>query len=369
MRFPFRVFLVISGLIALLLAVGCSPSDEVPESQEVSRNVRVLPLESESLVEYFEVSGPVSPVLGTDLSVEESGPVIALPVVKGRAVEEGDLLLELDRTILKAEMESAASQLRMQEFNIDKIRQLFAAEKISRLELLTAEAQYEQAKSMNAVSARRYQRAGLRAPFAGILTDRYVELGQLVIPGQVAVRLIDPHVLKLEAYLTGGEVGWVQVGQHADIFLADAGAPVVGTVSWIGLEADRQTGKFRIEIEIPNEEVLLHAGIIGRASLQKRVLNGAVVIPRDAILPGSSGASAFVVNGDRAELRSIELGADQGVLVQVESGLEKGDRLVVRGHRELRDGSLVKVTETATAVDGSMAGDPDRIRSGAEVPR
>ena len=364
--FWMALFVVLAGLVLL---AGCTAEEEAAQAHEVSRNVRVLALAPETLVEYFEVSGPVSPVLGTDLSFEESGPVVALPVDKGQAVVDGQLLIELDRTILRSEMESAASQLEMQEFNIDKVRKLFEAAKISRLEMLKAEAQYEQAKARGSVTAQRYRRAGLTAPFDGVLTNRYVELGQLVLPGQVVARLIQPRILKLEAYLTATQVGWVSLGDVAEIHLDDGSGLVRGTVSWVGLEADRQTGKFRMEIEIPNEDLHHHAGIIGRARLPKQVLSGLVIIPRDAVLPEAGGVSAFIVEGDRAVKRSLQLGADQGALVLVKSGLEPGDRLVVRGHRELRDGSLVKVTETASEADGSMAGDPEGVGAGAEVSR
>ncbi|MBU8870719.1 MAG: efflux RND transporter periplasmic adaptor subunit [Gemmatimonadales bacterium] len=353
----------------LLLSAGCSPQQEAGDNPEVARNVRVLGLSSQTLVEYFEVSGPVSPVLGTDVSVEEAGLIIALPVDKGQAVVAGQLLLELDRTILLAEMESAASLLKMQDFNIDKVRTLYKAGKVSRLELLTNESQYEQARAQAAVTGQRYHRAALSAPFDGILTDRFVEIGQLVLPGQMVLRLIDPHVLKLEAYLTGTEVGWVRVGDHAEISLGERLETAQGKVSWVGLEADRMTGKFRMEIEIPNQELKHHSGIIGRARLPKRTLSDALVIPRVAVLHDSAGVSAYIIQGDHAVLRRLVLGADQGSLVVVEKGLESGDQLVVRGHRDLRDGSLVKVTETSVAIDGSLTGDPDHLGVGVEVSR
>ena len=113
----------------------------------------------------------------------------------------------------------------------------------------------------------------------------------------------------------------------------------------------------------------MHAGVIGRARLPKQTLTDAVIIPRDAVLPQGATPTAFVVEGDRARRRQLELGPDQGALVVVRGGLQSGDRLVVRGHRELRDGSLVNVTETATAADGSISGDPGTVRTATEVSR
>jgi RND family efflux transporter MFP subunit len=188
--------------------------------------------------------------------------------------------------------------------------------------------------------------------------DRYVELGELVVPGQRVARLLDPYTLKLEAYLTDAQVQWVTVGEKATIKLGQTWETASGAVSWIGFEADRMTGKFKVEIEIPNPDLKYHSGVIGRARLDKNQVTGVVAIPRGAVLPGRTGPTAFVVEGDRAVLRRLELGSYQGLMVVVKEGLKPGEQLVVRGHRDLRDGNLVLITETATAADGSVEADP-----------
>ena len=124
------------------------------------------------------------------------------------------------------------------------------------------------------------------------------------------------------------------------------------------------TGKFQVEIEIPNPDLAYHSGVIGRARLGKNEEDGVVVIPRDAVLSGRVGPTAFVVEADRAVLRQLRLGSDQGLMVIVRDGLEPGDRLVVRGQRDLREGSRIKVTEVATAADGSLPTDPAELSVG-----
>jgi membrane fusion protein (multidrug efflux system) len=353
-----------------VLLAGCGEQTQGESPGEVPRNVRTLTLGEESVAEFFEISGPVAPVRGTDLSAQESGPVVAIPVGKGETVAKGDIILELERDILKSEMDAAQAALAMQSYNVDKVRQLHEAGKVSRIELLTAESSYAQAKAMAGVLQERYDRAGIRAPFDGVVVDRFVELGQLVNPGQRVVRILDPYTLKLEAYLTDSQVQWVTVGESATIQLGETRETASGAVSWVGFEADRMTGKFKVEIEIPNQDLKYNSGVIGRARLGKNLVSNVVAIPRDAVLPGRIGPTAFVVENDRAILRRLELGADQGLMVVVLQGLEPGEQLVVRGHRDLRDGSLVQVTETAGAADGTMAGDPAGIgenRAGARI--
>lgn len=358
------------SLAAAAVALGgCSRGDATAEApREMPRNVRVLDLQTSAVEEFFEVSGPVSPLRGTDLAAEESGPVVAIPVAKGRTVSAGQVILEQDRTILAAEMAAAKGALAAQAYNCEKVQQLFDAGKVSRMELLNAEALRDQAQAQADVGAERWRRAAVRSPFAGIVVDRYVELGQFLAPGVPAVRVIDPYTLKLEAYLTDTQVPWVISGQPCRVVLGGQTAAAAGKVTWVSREADRSTGKFKLEIEIPNPDLAYSAGVIGRALLP-RAAAGGIAVPRDAVLTGVAGATAFVVEQDRARLRNLRLGSDQGLLVAVIAGLQAGDRLVVRGQRELQDGSLVRITEVATAPDGSVPQDPQEVRATTAGPR
>ncbi|MFH2052325.1 MAG: efflux RND transporter periplasmic adaptor subunit [bacterium] len=350
------------GVAVLAGLGGCAGERQETEGvREIPRNVRVLELQPSMVEEFFEVAGPVGPVRGADLAAEEVGPVVSIEAPKGAEVKEGQILLAQDRSLLAAEMAAAEAARKTQDYNLDKVRRLHEAGKVSEIELLQAEAAAAQARAQADVAVRRHRRAAIRAPFDGVVVDRMVELGQYLAPGMPAVRVIDPYVLKLQAYLTDLQVPWVQPGQECRVALGDSPGEVSGTVSFVSLEADPATGKFRVEVRIPNPDLALRSGVIGRARLPKTTTRG-LAIPRDAVLAGRSGAQVFVVEGDRARLRSLELGADQGLMVVVESGLQAGDRLVVRGQRELRDGSLVAVTQTAAARDGSLPTDPSVVR-------
>jgi len=351
------------GVVAVATGLlgGCTPQEEPRPTQVPPRNVRTLSLEPQSFAEYFEVSGPLAPVRGTVLSAEEGGVVRDFPVRKGASVAAGDPVIALDRRILRAERSAAEQGLQTEKFNVEQVRLLQEAGKVSRFELLTAESTFAQAQAVADVAAERFSRAWVSAPFDGIMVERYVELGQLVNPGMPVARVIDPYVLKLEAYLTEREVGWVDVGDSAIVQLAGAGDPAPGTVSWVGFEADRLTGKFKIEVEVANPQLTWRSGVIGRARLNKNSRENVIAIPRDAVVAGRVGPTAFVVDNGRAVQKQLVLGEGQGLMVVVSSGLQFGQELVVRGQRELRDGSLVRVTETATRADGGVVSDPAAI--------
>jgi len=353
----------------VLLMSGCGQEEMQQQPREVARNVRVLTIESTSVTQYLEIAGPIEPVRGTDVSAEEQGTVARILRDKGASVASGQVLVELDRRLLAADLEAARSDLKMQEYNFDKIKQLYEARKLSRIDLLTAEAQYEQALARRAIAQERYDRSAIKAPFAGIVADRYVEPGQLVAPGTRVARVIDPFILKLHGYVTEREIAGVTEGDSAEVVLTGTDQTARGSVAWVGFEASRGSGKFPIEIQIANPDLTYRSGAIGRARLRKGILNDVVAIPRGAIIAARSGAKVFVVEGDRAVERRIELGADQGLMVVALTGLAPGERLVVRGHRELIDGGLVKITEQASAPDGSIDSDPQQVRTSAAGTR
>lgn len=356
-------------MVLMVLAAGCEQGPAQDTSREVARNVRVMPLETAPVTEFLELAGPLLPVRGTDLGSEESGTVAAIVHDKGERVAAGAPVLTLDRRLLAAELQAARAQLELQEYSHGQTERLFEAGKVSRLELLQSAAQLAQARSQRDVVQTRHDRASVKAPFAGLVVDRHVEPGQLVLPGMTVARIVDPYVLKLSGTLTEQEVTWVREGMPAMIALAGAPEPVRGVVAWVGFEAALATGKFPVEIQIANPDLEHRSGVIGRARLTKRTTDAMVVIPRDAILPGERFSYVFVVDGDRAHKRRITLGPEQGLLVGVAQGLEPGELLVVRGQRALREGGLVNITERVAFGDGTDPDEPAAIQAASSDTR
>ncbi len=367
------VLLLIAVLMLSSLTItGC----EKPEAQEtttavveVPRNVRVLVVGTSDLEEFLEITGPVQPVRGAVVSAEEGGRVELVPHDRGDHVEGGDVLVELDRRLLKAEVAAARAAMAQQDHNAETTRQLQAAGKVSQQELLDIEALSAQARAILEASLIRYERAAISAPFAGLVVDRYVEPGELVQPGTPVARVIDPFTLKIEGTVTERDIAWVREGASVMVRLDGADESVPGIVHWVGFEADAKTGKFKVEIYLDNADLRLRSGVVGRASIHRRTIHDAVVIPRDAVLTTNQGPAVYVAENDRAVLNHIVLGSDQGLMVVVVSGLDTGNELVVRGHRELVEHALLNVTERSTRRDGGVDGDPLAVSEASAAPR
>jgi len=346
---------------------GSSARSASASIAEPPRNVRVVVLEKSDLTETLTITGPLRPIRGADLATEEGGVVASLNQRKGAYVEKGQTILTLDRRILEAEMHAAEAAKILQEFNEERTRALHDENSVSGQEMLIAHTQSEQAAAQAEIARLRYQRAAISAPFAGVVAERYVELGEYVAPGSRVARVVDPFTLKLVGSVTDREVASLQPGAPASVRVEGGRIEVEGEVSWVGLEADPASGKIPVEIEVDNRELLLRPGSLARGEVNSRVFRDLLVIPRDAIQPTPEGPTVYVVEGDRAYRRQIRTGVSHLGLVSVEQGLQVGDQLVVRGHRDLSDSSLVVIQERSTRPDGTLPSDPEEVtRTGFE---
>ena len=368
LRPVFRPILALfSAGLALALVGGCGGAGAQGDgaAAERPRNVRVLELRPTALAEYLELNGRAAPLRGTVISAEEGGRVEAVRRDKGSRVATGETIIALDRRLLAAELESARAARDLAAFDAARQESLLASASISEIEAEVTRTQLRQAEAALAAAALRHERALIGAPFAGVVADRYVEVGQLIVPGMPVARLVDPRTLKLECTAGQRDVQLLVVGASATVDFGVEGPRAEGRVHWVGLEADPLTGEFPVEIHVDNPDQALRPGVLGRARLLKAKHENVIVIPRDAVLERGGGPAVFVVEAGRAMERAVQLGADQGLMVAVTSGLAAGEQLVVRGQRDLVAGGSVAVTETATAPDGSLASDPQAFSAGA----
>jgi len=365
MKLAFHATLLGSALLSLAL-VGCSAnannSEEAATAGEKPLNVRVLEVSPTDLEEALSISGTLRATRATDISTEESGVVVALPHDKGERVAKGDVIVGLDRRLLGAELKSAEAAVTLREYNEERTRKLYEANSVSKQEMLLVYTELQQAKEAARVAELRHERAQIAAPFAGVVADRFVEIGQLVAPGTRVARVVDPFTLKLVGAVTEREVLWIREGAPALIAVEGLEETLVGRVAYVALEANPMNGKFPVEITVDNRSLKLRAGVVGRARILTRVHEDVLAIPRSAVINTLDGSAVYVVEEGHARQLPVELGADQGMMVIVASGLEAQQQLVVRGQRQLQPGTPVTVQETATHRDGSIASDPDEVR-------
>jgi membrane fusion protein (multidrug efflux system) len=222
--------------------------------------------------------------------------------------------------------------------------------------LRRAESRLSAARAQRGLAERALRDASVGAPFDGLLARRYVSAGDFVSEGQALYDLVALDPVEVEFHLTERDSGRVKLGDRVEVRVAPHPDEVFEAhVNVISPRIDPRTRTLRVKARLPNPDGRLRPGLFARADLGVAVRQDVPMIPEDAVLQRSDGAVVFVLDGDsRVSRRNIRLGVFRDGRVEATVGLRVGERVVVRGHSRLVDGSPVDVR---TAEGEPVAGD------------
>lgn len=343
------------ALVAALGAAGCGQAGaEGAQGEAFVRviNVEVSEITTESFVDQIRLTGTVWANQDVQVAAEESGVIREILKEKGARVRAGDPLLRIDDAVLAAQVAQARAQAELASQSWVRRKRLWEEDGVgSEIAYLEAKFGAEQTAANLRGLEERLSRTVIRAPFAGTLEARLVEVGSMVSPGQVVGRVVDLDPVKIVAGVPERYAADVRVGARAvvsfDVFPGDEQeAPI----TFVGSTVDPRNRTFFIEIVIPNPRGLIKPEMVSNVALARRELDAAVVVPQDALVRVENGYVAFVaVERDGvtvAEVRRVVLGPSQRNMAVVEEGVAPGDRLIVVGHKSVADGDRVKVVGT-----------------------
>jgi membrane fusion protein (multidrug efflux system) len=316
----------------------------------------------------LEAVGSVAAVQGVQLRAELAGTVREIAFESGATTEEGRLLVQLDTSSEEADLRSAEAQAELARLNLQRARDLRAQGVISQSELDAAEAAFRQTTATEDVVRATISKKTIRAPFAGRLGIRSVNLGQYVNAGDPIVSLHSLDPVYVDFRLPEQQLPRVKRGMTARVYTdATPGRTFLGTVTALNPEIDVSTRNIRVQATVPNHDGELRPGMFARVELVLPESNDYLVIPATSVLHAPYGDSVFVVRETRDEktgnaamtvaMTTVRLGPARGDFVAVTSGLEAGQTVVTSGVFKLRNGSSV-VLDNSLAPEAKSAPRP-----------
>ncbi|MFH1745524.1 MAG: efflux RND transporter periplasmic adaptor subunit [Planctomycetota bacterium] len=263
---------------------------------------------------------------------------------EGEPVSKGDPLVYLNQDLLRARYDRAEVQFEFDQREYLRIQDLSESGATSPTELADARTRRDMSKVALAEAAYELERTTIQAPISGILNRLPMEVGEFASSGDPVAEIVAIDRVKVVVELPERDVHYIQLGDQAEIlpFIEGQGSST-GAITYISELADNQTRTTRIEITVDNTDQILRSGQIVRARLVRRVLKDVVMIPLGAVIPLENGRVVYIVVGDVAERRQVELDFIKGRSVRVLSGLAAGDLLIVAGHRYVSPGQPVAV--------------------------
>ncbi len=299
-------------------------------------------------------------VQGVTVSAELTGKVVEIAFEPGVKVEPGALLLRQDTSSEEALLPGAVASVDLARLNLERARELWTQRVSSQQQLDTAEANFKRALADAEEIRSAIQKKTIRAPFAGQLGIRLVNLGQMLEEGDpiVSLQALDPIFVNFtlpQQELYRIEVGF-PVRVRTDALPEDR---FEGRITAIEPEVDSNTRNFRLQATLANPDEKLRPGMFASAAVVLPAQAEVLVVPATAVLYAPYSDSVFVLDEDEGVVhqRLIRLGERRGDFVAVRSGLEKGEQIVSTGAFKLRNGQKV-VIDNALAPDFQLAPQP-----------
>jgi membrane fusion protein (multidrug efflux system) len=331
--------------------------------------VTAAPVKAEEWESTLRATGTLVTVQGVTVSAELAGKVVRIAFEPGAVVSAGDLLVQLDTSTEEAQLRAAEANAALAKVSLDRSTELLASNAVSKSDHDLVDAQYKQAAaqadSIRAIIAKK----SVKAPFAGRLGIRLVNLGQILHEGDAIVTLqtLDPIFLNFslpQQQLTSATVG-SKVRATTD---SATGEVFEGQISTINPDVDPVTRSVRIQATMRNSAEKLRPGMFATVEVVLPTRQNVLSIPATAVLYAPYGDSVFVVDEKKNEhsgqmekvLRQqfIRLGNARGDFVAVVDGLKANETVVTSGVFKLRAGMAVNI-DNKLAPDAQMAPKPD----------
>lgn len=301
----------------------------------------------------FSSTGSVAAVQGVTIGAEMPGKVVKISFDSGALVKAGDVLVQLDISTEQAQLHAAEATAALAKANLNRARDLRESNTNSLAELDAADAQAKQAEAqmenIRAVIAKKT----IRAPFAGRLGLRLVNLGQILKDGEPITTLQTMDPVYVNFSLPQQRLPLIAVNNVVRITTDAAPKTVEGKITAISPEIDPTTRNVRVQATVSNREELLRAGMFVNVDVVLPTHTDVLTIPVTAVLNAPYGDSVFVIDEKKDEksgkvekvLRQqfIRIEGTRGDFVNVVDGLKPGETVVTSGVFKLRPGMNVVI--------------------------
>jgi membrane fusion protein (multidrug efflux system) len=285
--------------------------------------------------------GTVAAVRGVTLSAEVPGVVKAIRFESGQKVAAGQVLVELDTSVERAQLASAEARRDLATVGNERTQRLAAQEAVSKAQVDTDQAQLKTSTADRDALKAQIDRKTIRAPFGGRVGIRQVNLGQYLTPGAPVAVLESLGSVYVDFSLPQQQLATVKPG--TEVRVNAGGIELAGTVGAVDPTIDAITRSIKLRASIPDKEEKLRPGMFVQVKVVRPEKQKLVTAPATAVVHASYGDSVFVVENGKARQQFVRVGQAKGDFVAILDGVKAGQELVTAGAFKLRNGATVVV--------------------------
>jgi RND family efflux transporter MFP subunit len=335
--------IILPILLAALLS-ACGAEEEVKEEEKYAVPVETTTVIQGDVSSFYSTTATLEAPEEAKVVTRVAGLIQSINVEEGDRVAKGQLLAIIDSKRQKFDLDRSQAEVEIiqQELNrLNKInnKQFFSADSMAKLEY-----NLQAAMAKRDLAALYVQESMIRSPIEGVVATRFVKSGNMAKEFDELFYIVNQDELYGIVHLPEQQLQHLRLGQDAQIFANKHTQDTThATVLRISPIVDAQSGTFKVTLSVPNQKATLKAGMFTRVELRYDTHNDVITVPYNALVNQDNEFALYVIDGTSANRRTVTLGYREADTVEVVAGIEPGEQIVIRGHQNLKDQSLVEV--------------------------
>lgn len=339
--------LIICGIIALIV-YRISENSEKSKLQSAKRTVSIMGVEGQILkaqrfADNINLSGTLEANEEIELRSEVSGIIENINFEEGSKVSKGQVLFNVNDIELRAQLSKVKTAEELASENQRRAKLLLEKHAISQEDFDIANANLESTRAESELIAAQLSKTTVRAPFSGTIGLRSISKGTYVTPATTIANLVNTSQLKLTFAIPEKYASQMKVGNSLTFKTSNSQEEHIAKIYAIEPQVDIATRTLKMRAIAENKDGKLYPGTFANVVMPLEVVNDALLVPTEALIPIQNGKKIFITQDGKAKEVIVETGARTATDVRVLSGLKVGDTILTSGVMSLKNGTAVKV--------------------------
>jgi membrane fusion protein (multidrug efflux system) len=339
------------ALLFFMLFYSCKPAGKesplsTADPDSVRTPVTVMAMTHSTGNDRLSFSGSTEAKTTVNLGFMVGGRVSRVLVEEGTTVSKGQLIADLETTDYALALDIANANLQKVQDEFDRLTILQGRGSLPASDHVKVTASLNEIKARQKQAVKSLNDSRLYSPISGIVSRKGTNPGEVISPGMSLFSIVDINPIRVVVAVPESEIGQVRIGQPAKVEIPALGSSFSGTVRIIGPVADPNTRSYTIKIDLPNPHFLIRGGMIATAALPSSHKASGLLLPAEAVLHDID-LTTYVFIADRAKntafKRKILVGALYDNKIEVGSGLNENELVVIGGQQKIQDGSLIQI--------------------------
>jgi len=312
-------------------------------------NTVVMATEPTTIADRLNLPGTIEPWTKLELAAEIAGTVEKLAVKEGDSVSKGDVLLQIDASDYRIALDRAEAAFRLAKADLERDKTVYDKGVIPTAELDARQTAMQTAKADFDNAKLQLDRCTITAPMDGIVRRLDAKVGMFLGVGDPVGQMLQIDKIKAVIGIPESDINAVRRLDKIDVTIqALDGKVVTGSRYFVSSSPESAAKLYRLELAIDNPGHEILPGMFVRADIVKQRNDNALAIPFYSIISRGNEQFVFVEKDGIVQKRPVKTGIMERWMVEVTTGLQAGDRVVVEGHRDVEDGRAVKVVKVIT---------------------